>query len=109
MLDGVSNVRDVGGIPAQGGTISHGVLLRSATLASLTELGRQQLAELRVDTVVDLRTEAEQRDAPDDLPGVRLVALPVRRERGANSAPGNASTRPSSPPPSPPCPRCTQA
>lgn len=59
-LDGVVNLRDVGGIPTtDGGTIRPGRLLRSDNLQDLTE---QDIAELRrrgLTDVVDLRSDTE--------------------------------------------------
>ena len=38
-VEGVTNVRDVGGIPAEGGRIRPGVLLRSGQLSTATTNG----------------------------------------------------------------------
>lgn len=60
-LEGVVNVRDVGGLPAADGrTIRPGVLIRSADLTGLTEADVVRLVdELGVRRVVDLRTDVE--------------------------------------------------
>ena len=75
MLEGVANVRDLGGLPAGAGTTRSEVLLRSAGLGELTEMGRSQLARMGVGTVVDLRTEAE--GPADALPDVQVIRLPL--------------------------------
>ena len=62
-LDGLANLRDVGGIPTEdGGEIQPGRLLRSDNLQSLTPEDVDRLLELGVTDVVDLRSdyEAEQ-------------------------------------------------
>lgn len=60
-LDGVVNMRDVGGIPtADGGSIAPGRLLRSDNLQDLTaESVRHLVEDLGVTDVIDLRTEVE--------------------------------------------------
>src|SRR4051812_42812457 len=59
-LDGAVNVRDLGGLPADGGTIAPGVLLRADNLQGLTARDVERLVdELGVRVVVDLRTTVE--------------------------------------------------
>ena len=60
-LDGVVNMRDVGGIPtADGGSITPGRLFRSDNLHDLTEASVRHLVDdLGVTDVIDLRTEVE--------------------------------------------------
>ncbi len=79
-LEGVDNVRDVGGLPvADGGVTRSGVLLRSATLRGLTAVDVELLREkIGLRTVIDLRTPREIiRDGPSALAkaGVRTVEL----------------------------------
>ena len=59
-LEGASNVRDLGGLPAATGRTRHGVLLRSDALDALTEADVAVLAAVGVAHVVDLRTAAER-------------------------------------------------
>ncbi len=59
-LEGASNVRDLGGLPAATGRTRHGVLLRSDALDALTEADVAVLAGVGVAHVVDLRTAAER-------------------------------------------------
>lgn len=69
-LDGTVNARDVGGIPLEsGGTIASGVLLRSDNLQDLSPRDVSLLVDdLRLRTVVDLRTEYElQSEGPGPL------------------------------------------
>jgi protein-tyrosine phosphatase len=60
-LDGVVNMRDVGGLPTtDGGTVATGRLLRSDNLQDLTEQDVRHLVEvLGVSDVVDLRSNVE--------------------------------------------------
>jgi protein-tyrosine phosphatase len=78
-LDGAVNVRDLGGLPtADGRTTRSGVVLRSDNLQGLSGRDVQQLQEIGVRTVVDLRTPAEvEGTGPGPLveAGVRHVNL----------------------------------
>lgn len=79
-LDGAANVRDVGGLPVDGGgTTAPGVLLRSDNLQGLTDKDvRRLLDDHRLQTVLDLRTPAEvSGEGPGPLvdEGVRHVHL----------------------------------
>ena len=68
-LEGVVNVRDVGGLPAADGRrIRSGVLIRSANLSFATEADVARLVnELRVRRVLDLRTDVEVRNSEPGL------------------------------------------
>ena len=60
-LDGVANMRDLGGLPTSGGgQVAHGVLIRSDNLQELPPASVARLVdELGVTDIVDLRTETE--------------------------------------------------
>ncbi len=59
-VDGLANLRDVGGIPTvDGQTITPGRLLRSDNLQSLTEADVERLLELGLTDVIDLRSNFE--------------------------------------------------
>ena len=59
-LDGLANLRDVGGIPtADGQSIRPGRLLRSDNLQTLTEADLERLRELGLTDVIDLRSDYE--------------------------------------------------
>ena len=68
-LEGVVNIRDVGGLPAANGRRTRpGVLIRSANLSSITEADVARLVdELGVRRVLDLRTELEIRSSDPGL------------------------------------------
>jgi protein-tyrosine phosphatase len=71
-LEGTVNFRDTGGLPlAGGGRSAPGLLYRSDAISALTPRGLESLAESEIDVIVDLRTPAEQRMAPDRLPAAR--------------------------------------
>lgn len=58
-IDGVKNMRDVGGlVTADGKTIQYGIMYRSAHFDSITEKGKEQIKRLGVKTDVDLRGES---------------------------------------------------
>jgi protein-tyrosine phosphatase len=86
-LEGLDNIRDVGGLPLRdGGTTRSGVLLRSASLRHCTPADVAHLVDdfgLRL--VLDLRTQREiDRDGPTALAqaGVETVALSFIPEEG---------------------------
>jgi protein-tyrosine phosphatase len=86
-LEGLDNVRDVGGLPLRDGrTTRTGVLLRSASLRHCTPADVMHLVDdfgLRL--VLDLRTQREiDRDGPTALAeaGVETVALSFIPEEG---------------------------
>jgi protein-tyrosine phosphatase len=79
----VRNVRDLGGLEADRGTIRSGLLLRGAALHELTAEGADVLAELGLRTVIDLRMAVERRQEPSRLPehtqlaGVTELQMPL--------------------------------
>nr|BFE65403.1 tyrosine-protein phosphatase [Dactylosporangium thailandense] len=59
-LEGLVNFRDLGGMPADGGTVRTGVLFRSDSLAYATRADADRLVrDLGLATVIDLRGEYE--------------------------------------------------
>jgi protein tyrosine/serine phosphatase len=83
-LDGLVNLRDVGGIPtSDGGKIIPGRLLRSDNLQTLTAADVDQLLGLGVTDVIDLRSDYEaDREGPGPLVGadVRIHQFSLFRE-----------------------------
>jgi protein-tyrosine phosphatase len=81
-LEGASNFRDVGGIPAADSRIlKTGLLFRSDELSQLTRADREKLGGLKLKTVVDLRTADERRSQRSRLPGengLRTLSIPIR-------------------------------
>jgi protein-tyrosine phosphatase len=76
-LDGLANLRDVGGIPTvDGGTIAPGRLLRSDNLQDLTPSDIDTLLRLRVTDVIDLRSDFEaENEGPGPLTEVAAVQI----------------------------------
>src|SRR3954452_6049032 len=66
-IPGTYNFRDLGGLPAAGGTTRHGRLLRSDALTGLSEEAFAALAELDVRSAIDLREDKERRLDPPTL------------------------------------------
>ena len=86
-LDGVENVRDIGGLPLRdGGVTRSGVLLRSANLRHATPADVEHLVEVfGLELILDLRTPREiNRDGPPRLAaaGVRTVRLNFLPDHG---------------------------
>ncbi|SFR74910.1 protein-tyrosine phosphatase [Agromyces sp. CF514] len=83
---GTYNFRDVGGLPAATGTVRDGVLYRSDGLYRIGDEGREQLRELGVGIIIDLRDENEAARMPDDIDGldVEVLRLPVFEGSGAS-------------------------
>ena len=83
-LDGLANLRDVGGIPTiDGGKIIPGRLLRSDNLQTLTNSDVDQLLGLGLTDVVDLRSDYEaEQEGPTPLAtsGVRIHQFSLFRE-----------------------------
>lgn len=75
-VEGVSNVRDVGGMPAEGGRIRSGVLLRSGQLSNVTTNGAALLRS-RVQHIVDLRDGEEVAAEPTEIEGPDTTHLPL--------------------------------
>lgn len=70
-LEGVFNLRDIGGYPAAGGRSTRWrTLLRSDALHRLDPGGSAVLAGFGLSTVLDLRTQAEAEIAPSALDGL---------------------------------------
>ncbi|MTD41299.1 hypothetical protein GIX45_22325 [Erwinia sp. CPCC 100877] len=78
VLDGVCNVRDLGGYRVHAGMLRPGRLFRGADLSALTPHGQQRLTQMSVSRIIDLRTDGEVAEAPDRYPeSARLVRLDV--------------------------------
>jgi protein-tyrosine phosphatase len=77
--EGVFNARDLGGLPARGGTATRwGAAVRADSLSSLTEAGWQQLTAHGVRTVIDLRNDEERaEDAAPRPRSLHTVHLPL--------------------------------
>lgn len=78
-FEGVSNVRDLGGVPVAGGrVVKPGLIFRSAALHSATQADCAKLGhDLGVRHVIDLRIGYEVQAKPDvSVPGARYQRIP---------------------------------
>lgn len=73
------NLRDLGGYKTEaGGTVSMGVLFRSAALCDVDDADFERLAGFQIKTVFDLRSADERGSRPDRVPdGARHVGTDV--------------------------------
>jgi protein-tyrosine phosphatase len=79
-IDGLINLRDLGGLPtASGRPTQPGRLLRSESPHTLSESGLRELLDLGIGAVVDLRTISERQQRPSPLveAGVHTLHAPI--------------------------------
>ncbi len=82
-LEGLCNTRDLGGYCTKDGrTIKPHKLIRSGALAEATEADKETLLkEYELTTIIDFRTNAEQKMKPDpQLVGITYVSHPILEE-----------------------------
>jgi protein-tyrosine phosphatase len=73
---GTRNFRDLGGIPTPSGETRYGVIYRSDRLSNLTNADGEQLHELGIATIIDMRSAEERQRAPNRLaPGTKVNQL----------------------------------
>lgn len=77
LVPGSINLRDVGGLPAEGGRTRWGVLYRSGTLAHLDAAGIQAFADLGIRRIIDLRDDEELAREPSAVTGVHIQRAPL--------------------------------
>lgn len=76
-ITATGNFRDLGGLPASGGTVREGLLMRSDALTDVTPAGLEALGALGLQTIVDLREPVERNLHPNALDG---LAVRVREQ-----------------------------
>jgi protein-tyrosine phosphatase len=75
-LEGLYNMRDMGGIPLRGGdSTPFGLFFRSGDLGTPTANDMATLEKLKIVTVADFRSAAERADVPDMLPSTVTKAV----------------------------------
>lgn len=78
VVEGLHNIRDVGGYRAGDYVTRWNTLYRSDALHRLTDKGRQEFAALGISTVIDLRDDNERAYAPPALnQPIRIIANPI--------------------------------
>jgi protein-tyrosine phosphatase len=76
LIDGLVNLRDLGGLPTEGGaTTQSGRLLRSESPHALSESGLRAFLDVGIGAVVDLRTASEREQRPSPLAGAGVHTL----------------------------------
>ena len=82
-IDGVSNIRDIGGYVTDDGIVKKGVIYRSGDLANIKPAGVEKLKELGIKTVVDLRNEPEMSKMDTLLADadIKVIKLPMKRDK----------------------------
>jgi len=84
-LEGVSNLRDLGGWPTRdGGRVRRGQVFRSAALHAVTEKDAAALRALGVKHVVDFRGDAERARWPTRMTEVTVHELTIAPTIGAS-------------------------
>ncbi|MFV0401665.1 MAG: tyrosine-protein phosphatase [Oscillospiraceae bacterium] len=74
-VEGVNNVRDIGGYPdREGNPVATGRFLRCAELHNITPTGKDTLRALGVDCLIDLRSTSEAKRHPDSELGLDAEA-----------------------------------
>ena len=81
-LEGLLNVRDLGGIAARGGRkIKYGRIVRSDNLSPATENDCLKLHSYGIKKIVDFRTDDEIKQSPDkEIPGAVWIKNPILKE-----------------------------
>ncbi|MDR2931540.1 MAG: tyrosine-protein phosphatase, partial [Oscillospiraceae bacterium] len=99
-VENVQNIRDLGGYPVADGQMTvKKRFIRSASLADLTETGREQLRDIGIDCVIDLRSVYETEKSPDSIigyPGIHYESIPMLDNIVSNSAQGDFTKYPAS-------------
>jgi protein tyrosine/serine phosphatase len=85
--DGVANARDLGGDPRTA-PLRKGYIFRSGLLEGITEQGKQDLVDLGIKKIFDLRSAREIDVGPDpEIGGIEVVTV----AKGINVSPMDAA------------------
>lgn len=82
-FDGIKNLRDLGGIPCEGGKpLRSGIIFRSDFLTKASQEDCRKISEqLHVDEIIDLRTCLELKEKPDAVvAGAEYIHIPIFEE-----------------------------
>ena len=75
--DGCVNVRDLGGLPLEGGETRYGVVVRADSIRALSERGWQALLDYGVRSAIDLRASDELAVDPSGDAPIPVVHSPL--------------------------------
>jgi protein-tyrosine phosphatase len=94
-LEQGSNFRDIGGYPAAGGkTVRWGMIYRAGATPLLSDADLATIGTLRLNAMVDLRSDEERQLAPTRIDGVRYTAVGYSMKRlmaASGSVPSTAA------------------
>ena len=78
-LKSLYNTRDLGGMPAENGTvIKEGLLYRSGRLHKIPKSTAKTLFDLGIKTIIDFRTDVERNEKPDTvIEGIKYINCPL--------------------------------
>lgn len=97
-IDGVVNARDLGGLQTgNGSTTNGGRFFRAAALHDITKSGIEQVEELGVSNIIDLRSKAELAQHPNpfkDISGINYYSVPMLDHLHSNLASGSKEPLP---------------
>ncbi len=93
IFEGIHNIRDLGGIPVEGGCVQPLRLLRSSRLSDATPLDREVLsASYHLEQIIDLRTPWEIQESPDQpVEGAAHAAIPLLKDEEMGMTHGQSS------------------
>lgn len=79
-ISGIQNLRDLGGYKSveTGRNVRWGMLYRSAQIDSISPCSRHELENMKIKTIIDLRSEEEYRHYPQAHDGFNLVHIPIQ-------------------------------
>lgn len=101
-INGVRNIRDIGGYISQDGrVVAMGKFVRSTALTNIDADGEKELRRIGIDCVVDLRSRLERRQAPDVIENdedIHYMHVPMLDYISSSFAAGNFTDFPKSMP-----------
>ena len=83
VVDGVINIRDIGGYLTQANTsliVKPRIVFRSGEPSCITDLGKEQLRALGIKTIFDLRSDFKMKSyniQGTEIEGVRTIRVPI--------------------------------
>ena len=85
-IDGVPNLRDLGGWATPGGRVRHGLIFRSAEFSGLEGDAAKAFGKLGIRSVYDFRTTDERTENPNQVPaGTEYIIVDVLRDASGAS------------------------